>query len=190
MIRSFDLGIDGRKSLTLTQTRQISQWRERPTDDSATATIRAEARRLAVSVLTATDQLKANHSALSRHVEELVPGLQNTLGVGPVTGAIILTAYSHPGRIRSEAAFANLAGVAPLQASSGNTIRHRLSRRGDRQLNRAIDVIARTRMTCDPETRAYIDRKTRQGRTPREIRRSLKRYIARQLFRQLGAAMA
>ncbi|MDI9915432.1 IS110 family transposase [Rhodococcus sp. IEGM 1379] len=189
LLRSFDLGIDSRKALTITTTRQINQWRPRPTDDDATATIRGEARRLADSALSAMEQLKANEAALTHHVELLAPGLQNTLGVGPVTGAIILTAYSHPGRIRSEAAFANMAGVAPLEASSGNTIRHRLSRRGDRQLNRAIDVIARTRMTCDLSTRAYIERRTKEGRTPREIRRSLKRYIARQLFRQLGAIM-
>ncbi len=175
MIRSFDLAIDGRKALTVTQTRQISQWRERPTDDGATATIRAEARRLALSVLTTMDQLKANHSALTKHVEGLARTAANPRSWTSHRGDhrdCLLSSWKDP----SEAAFANLAGVAPLQASSGNTVRHRLSRRGDRQLNRAIDVIARTRMTCDPETRAYIDRKTRQGRTSRKSGEALALY--------------
>ena len=111
-------------------------------------------------------------------------------GVGPVTAAILLTAYSHEGRVRSEAAFANLAGAAPLPASSGNTIRHRLNRRGDRQLNGALDVIARVRISCDSITRDYVTRRTAEGKTSREIRRSLKRYLARSLFRQLNTLMA
>lgn len=98
--------------------------------------------------------------------------------------------WSHHGRIRTEAAFASLAGAAPLPASSGNTVRHRLSRNGDRQLNRALDIIARVRMSDDPATRAYVERRTAEGRTRREIRRCLKRYTARQLFRQLQALTA
>ena len=106
-----------------------------------------------------------------------------------VTAAIAYAAWSHPGRIRSEAAFASLAGVNPIPASSGNTVRHLINRGGDRRLNRALHMAVVTRMRMDPETRAYVDKRTAQGRTPREIRRSLKRYLARQIYRQLNATI-
>ncbi|MGN7797730.1 transposase [Leifsonia sp. 22587] len=83
-----------------------------------------------------------------------------------------------------------MAGASPLEASSGNTTRHRLHRRGHRQLNRALDVIARVRLSCDPPTRAYLARRLAEGKSKREIRRSLKRYIGRQLFRHLSTVMA
>ena len=98
---------------------------------------------------------------------------------------MVLCAWSHPGRCRNEAAFANLAGVAPIPASSGLTTRHRLNRHGDRQLNRAIHTIALTRLRWDPTTRAYLDRRRAEGKTDREIKRCLKRYIARELYRRL-----
>jgi transposase len=117
---------------------------------------RREARRLAVTVQELTELLKDNHRQLHRLTERLAPGLQNLPGLGPVTAAIIVCAYSHRGRVRSEAAFATLGGVAPLPASSGNTNRGRLSRSGDRQLNRAFDIVVRSRMSYDPATRAYM----------------------------------
>jgi transposase len=92
----------------------------------------------------------------SQLTEQLAPGLQDVPGLGPVTAAIIVCAYSHRGRVRSEAAIAALGGIAPLPASSGNTSRHRLSRSGDRQLNRALDIAIRSRMGYDPATRAYV----------------------------------
>lgn len=190
LLRSFDLGIDARKPLTEIQVTTIAGWRHRPSDDKAHTTIRAEARRLAASVLTLTRQLEENHAALSGHVHQLAPGLQDLVGVGAVTGAILVAAYSHKDRVRNEAAFAALAGAAPLPAPRGNTTRHRLNRHGDRQLNRALDVIARVRISCDPTTRDYVARRTLEGKSGREIRRSLKRYLARHLFRQLGAIMS
>ncbi|KQR52831.1 transposase [Leifsonia sp. Leaf336] len=189
LLRSFDLGLDVRKPLTDTQVKEVAGWRQRTTDDAATSTIRQEARRLAVSVQALTAQLAENQTALAGHVQELAPGLQQLLGVGAVTGAILVTAYSHQGRVRSEAAFAALAGASPLEASSGNTTRHRLNRHGDRQLNRALDVIARVRLSCDPSTRDYLARRLSEGKSKREIRRSLKRYIARQMFRHLNEVM-
>ena len=117
-----------------------------------------------------------------------VTGLLDQPGIGPVTAAIAYAAWSHPGRIRSEAAFASLAGTNPIPASSGNTVRHRINRGGDRRLNRALHMAVVTRMRMDPETRAYVDKRTTEGRTTREIRRSLKRYVARQIYRQLNAA--
>lgn len=190
LLRSFDLGIDVRKPLTDIQVKEVAGWRQRANDDAVTATIRQEARRLAVSVRALSAHLVENQAALTGHVHELAPGLQQLLGVGAVTGAILVTAYSHQGRVRSEAAFAALAGASPLEASSGNTTRHRLNRHGDRQLNRALDVIARVRLSCDLPTREYLARRLAEGKSKREIRRSLKRYIARQLFRHLSTVMA
>ena len=89
--------------------------------------------------------------------------------------------FSHPGRCRNDAAFAKLAGTSPLEASSGQTTRHRLNRGGDRALNKALHTIARTRMRTDAPTRAYVLRRRAKGKSDREIRRCLKRYIARQL---------
>lgn len=190
LARTMDLGIDARKAITDQQLRTIAAWRERPTDGISTKVARSEAKRLATAVLQHTSALETNRADLAQLVDQIAPGLQNLRGLGPVTGAIILTAYSHLGRIHSEAAFAALAGVNPIPASSGNTTRHRLNRHGDRQLNQALDIIARTRMASDSDTRAYIDRRTREGKTRREIRRCLKRIIARQIYRKLTTLMA
>ncbi|SFN18601.1 Transposase IS116/IS110/IS902 family protein, partial [Pseudonocardia ammonioxydans] len=89
---------------------------------------------------------------------------------------------------RDEAAFAMLAGAAPIPASSGRTVRYRLNRSGDRQLNRALHSIVLSRQRYDQATRDYTQRRHTEGKTDREIRRCLKRYTARQLFRQLEAS--
>ncbi len=187
LVRIIGLGIDARRPLSDKLIAQIAAWRAHPSDDVEEATARAEATRLAASVLTLSAQLEDNMAALHRHTDELAPGLTDTPGIGPVTAAVFLTAYSHRGRVRSEAAFAALAGAAPIPASSGNTIRYRLSRHGDRQLNSALEIVARARLAFDPDTRAYHQRRVAEGKTPREIRRMLKRYIARQIYRRLTA---
>ncbi len=133
--------------------------------------------------------LKANRAELHAIVNDLAPGLTQRPGVGPVTAAQAIVSFSHPGRCRHDAAFAKLAGTSPLQASSGQTTRHRINRGGDRALNKAIHVIANTRMRSCPTTRAYVARRSAEGKSSREIRRCLKRYIARQLYRGLTAAM-
>jgi len=96
---------------------------------------------------------------------------------------------SEPGRkgLLDVAAFAMLGGSAPIPASSGQTVRYRLNRGGDRQLNCALHTIALTRLQHDPATRAYGARRAAEGKTPREIKRCLKRYLARRLFRILEA---
>lgn len=185
LVRTIDVGVDARKPLTDAQLRAIGAWRTRSSDDVEIATARAEAQRLARSVLNANDQLVENFKLLSTHVRELAPHLLDKPGIGPVSAARFLTAWSHAGRVHSEAAFAALAGASPLPASSGNTSRHRLNRGGDRHLNSALDVVARSRMQHDPQTRAYVERRTTEGKTIREIRRILKRYIARQIYRSL-----
>jgi len=113
------------------------------------------------------------------------PDLLELTGVGPIVAATVLTSWSHSGRCRDAAAFAMLAGAAPIPASSGKTVRHRLNRSGDRQLNRALHTITLSRLRYDQRTRDYADRRRAQGKTDREIKRCLKRYIARELYRRL-----
>jgi len=117
------------------------------------------------------------------------PALLAEPGVGPIVAAQLLISWSHPGRVRSEAAFATLAGAAPLEASSGQHTRHRLNRSGDRNLNRALHTVAVTLMRCDPETRGYEAIRAARGKSHRDIRRSLKRALARRLYRRIEAAV-
>jgi transposase len=122
-------------------------------------------------------------------VEDLAPGLVAAEpGLGVLSAAQILLSWSHAGRIRSEAAFAMLSGTAPVPVSSGRTDRHRLNRLGDRQLNRALHVVAVNRMRHHPPTLAYVERRRAEGKTDKEIRRCIKRYLARHLYRVLASA--
>lgn len=134
-------------------------------------------------------QLASEERELAREIEQLTRSLAPQLlaepGIGALSAAQIVLSWSHPGRIHSEAAFARLAGSAPIPASSGQTIRHRLDRSGDRQLNRALHQIVVTRRRMHPPTIAYIERRTREGKTRREATRCLKRYLARNLYRLL-----
>ena len=188
LVRTVDLGLDARKPLTPKQILEVSHWRAR-TEEIAVATARAEATRLAKRAGDLTAELSANATTMAALVRQSPAAvLLEKPGIGPVTAAIALTAWSHPGRIRSEAAFACLAGVNPIPASSGNTVRHRLNRGGDRRLNRALHIATITRMTHDPDTRAYAEKRRAEGRTNKEIRRCLKRYLARQIYRALNAA--
>ena len=123
-------------------------------------------------------------------VEDLVPGLVTAEpGLGALTAAQVLLSFSHAGRIHSQAAFAMLSGTAPVPVSSGRTGRHRLNRLGDRQLNRALQVIAVSRMRSHLPTRAHADRRRAEGKTDREIRRCIKRYLARHLYRTLTSQL-
>lgn len=185
LARRYDLSIDARRPFTLTQTRQIARWRPRPGDDIATSTARAEAVRLAGHVIVLHDQLSENHTRLRELTTQVAPPLLAEPGIGPVTAATIYAAWSHPGRIHSEAAFARLAGVAPKPASSGDHTRHRLDRGGNRRLNAALHRVIITRWRNHPETIAYRDRRRAEGRTDRDIRRALKRIIARHIYRLL-----
>jgi transposase len=176
---------------TLTETRLSALARRRlPVDSTRAHAIRhREIRRLAVALRANARELKANRTQLQELVEEMAPGFLQRPGVGPVSAAQVIVSYSHPGRVRSDAAFAALAGTSPLEASSGQRTRHRLNRGGDRALNRAIHTIALTRMRSCARTRDYIARRTTEGKTSREIRRSLKRYITRELYRTLNTIM-
>ncbi len=136
--------------------------------------------------LTLIEEAKGYDKQIRDLVRQWRPDLLNQVGVGPIVAATVLCAWSHPGRIHSEAAFAMLAGAAPIPANSGQVAhRYRLNPYGDRRLNAALHTIALTRKRCHAPTQAYYERRTAQGKSPREIRRCLKRYIARDLYRLL-----
>ena len=187
LLRTVDLGIDARTSLTAAQLSTIAGWRERE-ENLARRTCRAEAVRLARRVKTLSVDLTTNRAGITALVADAAPELLALPGVGAVVAAAVLVAWSHPGRLRSEAAMASLAGTCPIPASSGNTVRHRLNRGGDRRLNRALTTTVIVRMRIDPATRAYVARRRTEGRTTKEIMRALKRYLTRQLYRCLAAA--
>lgn len=187
LLRSHDLGIDARHRTSATTVRLIASWRTRKHDTVVQTIARAEAIRLASHILVLQTELATNERSLHDIVEQTAPSLLDLFGVGPVNAAIVLTAWSHPGRIRTEASFAKLSGVCPLQVASGRSNEHRLNRTGDRQLNRALHSIAKTRMQFDPTTRDYVARRSAHAMTRPRIRRCLKRYIARELFRHLAA---
>ena len=134
-------------------------------------------------------QLTAEERELAREIEaltrKLAPQLLDQPGVGPHSAAQLVLSWSHRGRIESEAAFARLAGAAPIPASSGKTVRYRLDRSGDRKLNRALHMILVTRKRSHPATIAYIERRVQEGKTRREANRCLTRYLARSLYRLL-----
>lgn len=131
-------------------------------------------------------EIAAHYSRLDDQTTLKAPHLRDEFGVGPTSAAAILIAWSHPGRIRNEAAFAALAGTNPIPIDSGrNQNQHRLNRSGDRQLNRALYTIALNRERHDPRTQDFIARKHAEGRTTRHARRCLKRTLARRFYRLL-----
>jgi transposase len=147
-------------------------------------------RRCARRVEAANKEAAALEREIGALVNELTPALLRQRGVGPISAAAITVSWSHRGRFRSEAAFARLAGVAPIPASSGKKIRYRLDRGGDRRLNRALHTIAVQRSRTDTQTIASITRRQSEGKSLREALRCLKRYLARSLFRTLEATSA
>jgi transposase len=166
---------------TCARPRQHSDWD--PEIAATAASLRALARR---SQLLNTE-IAEHTRAITTLVRAWRPDLLSRTGVGPIVAAIVLCAWSHPGRCPSDGAFAMLGGAAPIPASSGQTVRVRLNRSGDRQLNQALHLVVLTRLRYDPATRAYAQRRRAEGKTNREIRRCLVRYVARQLYRLLEA---
>jgi len=166
----------------LDRCRRLRQTRMASADELAT---RLVLRSLALRIAAATSEAEQLERELLGHVRALAPALLDEAGVGPVVAAQLIVSWSHPDRLRSEACFARLAGVAPVPASSGQTQRHRLSRGGDRQLNRALHTIVLHRRQHDPATRDYIARRIAEGKSRRDATRLLKRYLARHLYRLL-----
>jgi transposase len=151
--------------------------------DTPTAATKLALRAAARRWQALNDEAAALEAHLAALTTAAAPELTAQHGVGAVTAAqLLVTAGDNPDRMHSEAAYANLCGTSPLEISSGKSSRHRLNRGGDRQANAALHTIAITRLKSDPRTRAYAKKRTTEGKTRRDITRSLKRYIARELF--------
>jgi transposase len=157
--------------------------------ESPLAATKLALRSLAVRYRQLTAEVRTLDAQLDRLVGEAAPALLAVKGLGPDTaGALLVAAGDNPERLRSEAALARLCGVAPLPASSGRTSRHRLSRGGDRDANRALYLLALGRMSWDLRTRAYVARRTADGLSKPEIIRCLKRYLAREFYHLLAGS--
>ncbi|GAA1930915.1 hypothetical protein GCM10009753_75930 [Streptantibioticus ferralitis] len=136
-----------------------------------------------------TEQIQDVEGRLARLVERHAPQLLTVVGIGPDTAVtLLITMGDNPERLRSEGSFAALCGVSPVERSSGSRQYRRLNRGGDRQANAALHRIVQTRVRFDRRTQDYYERRIKEGKTPREIVRCLKRYAAREvlhLVRQL-----
>jgi transposase len=173
-----------RHQSTPRQTAACAVLRTHPQHTPTERVLRQTLRSLAQQIRLLDKEIRANQRQLHDLVAAVMPALLAEPGVGPVCAAQLLIAWSHPGRCRSEAAFAALAGVSPLQASSGRVTRHRLNRFGDRHLNRALHTIVNWRMIHGHQsTQQYLARRRAEQKSDAEIRRCLKRYAARHLFR-------
>ncbi len=165
----------------LKRAKTAAKWRPGPGHDPATVTRRA-IRILARRWLDLTEEINTHNKDLDVMVQIAAPNLIAEQGVSrDVAAKLLIAAGDNAERIRTEAGFAALCGVNPVKASSGKTSRHRLNRYGDRQANNALWIIAMVRLSRDPETRAYRDRRKTEGLSHREIVRCLKRYLARRL---------
>lgn len=180
-LREQFIDITGRMTLI----RRLAALRPGPMT-STTASAKAVLRALAHRWLLLDTEIRQHDEALELLVRRRAPTLMAAPGISTGTIAQMLVVLGdNPERIRSEAAFAKLCGVCPIPASSGKTIRHRLNRGGNRQANAALYRVAIVRMRSHPPTLDYVQRRSAEGKTIREIRRCLKRYIAREIFQHL-----
>jgi transposase len=133
-----------------------------------------------------SEEIEELEAHLDRLVGQVAPELVSLLGIGTDSAAtLLIVAGDNPQRLGSEASFARLCGVSPIEASSGKVVRHRLNRGGNREANRALYMICLARMRRDPRTQEYVARRTQEGKSKREIIRCLKRYVAREVYRVL-----
>jgi transposase len=166
---------------------QAAALRPRPERDAVSYATKLAMRSLGQRVLGIDEEIARLEVVLGELVTATAPGLLGLYGVGVDTAAILcVAAGDNPQRVRSEAAWAHLCGVAPLEATSGKvTRRHRLNRGGNRQANHALWRIVFTRLGSDARTRTYVARRLDEGRSRPEIIRILKRYVARETYRHL-----
>ena len=170
----------------ITLANKAAVLRPREGNDPVRYTTQVTIRTLGQRVKYLREEVKRLNRLLRPLIRETAPGLLEVFGVGFDTAAkLLVAAGDNPERIRTEAAFAHLCGVAPIPASSGKTARHRLNRGGNRQANSALFHIVLTRMKHDQATRDYIARRLAEGKTMGEIARILKRYTAREVFKHL-----
>jgi len=183
-----DLRIRFARHTTAALVAGIASLRPRPGDVPGYAT-RVAVRELGRRAVFLDGQLERLDELIAPLVTARAPGLLALYGIGPHTAALLLIAAGdHPGRLRSEAAWAHLCAAAPIPASSGKVTRHRLNPGGDRQANHALWRIVFTRLGSHPATRAYAERRTAEGKSKAEIIRCLKRYVAREVYRHLRPA--
>jgi len=162
----------------------------RSDDDIVRFTTLSTLRELGRRALFLREQKKRLDADMKPLIDDIAPGLIAVFGVGyHVAATLLIAAGDNPHRIRSEAAWAHLCGVAPIPASSGKVQRHRLNRGGNRQANSALHKIMVTRMAYDDRTRAYMTKRTKDGKTLGETSRMLKRYIAREVYHHLPTTM-
>ena len=159
-----------------------ARWHRKPACNALAAT-RQAMRSLARRYRDLNSEITELDHEILRLTQQAAPRLLAQHGVGPETAArLLIVAGDNPNRLRSDAALAALCGASPIEASSGQTVRHRLNRGGDRQGNNALWTIANTRMIHHPETRAYVAKRTADGKTTKEIRRLIMRALARRLY--------
>jgi transposase len=175
------------KGLTITAlVAEGVRLRPASSSDPVTAATKASISSLARRVQALDAEIARLDQLLCPLVTATAPDLLGLVGVGPdVAAALLVAAGDNPQRLHSEAAWAHLCGVAPLPASSGKVTRHRLDRGGDRQANSALWRIVICRLSCDPDTKIYMERRLKEGRSKTEIIRILKRYVAREVYRHL-----
>jgi len=178
------------KDLSITElVAQTAAMRPRFSGDRVVYATKVALAALGRRVLCLEDELVGIDELLGDLVRACAPEMLELFGVGIDTAATLLvTAGDNPERLRSEATWAHLCGVAPIEASSGKVTRHRLDRGGDRNANQALWRIVMTRLSFDPRTREYMERRTKEGRSKREVIRILKRYVAREIFKSLPRA--
>ena len=168
---------------------ETAAMRPRSSGDPGRLCHQGVARRPRTSGALSRTSSSASTSSSAKLVTACAPEMLELFGVGiDTTATLLVTAGDNPERLRSEATWAHLCGVAPIEASSGKVTRHRLDRGGDRNANQALWRIVMTRLSCDPRTREYMERRTKEGRSKREVIRILKRYVAREVFKYLPRA--
>ncbi|HKI41308.1 MAG TPA: IS110 family transposase [Mycobacterium sp.] len=169
--------------------REAAALRPRAGGDIVAYATKVSVQTLARRVLALDEEIVRIDELLADLVERTAPSLLALYGVGVDSAATLLAAAGdNPERLRSEATWAHLCGVSPIEASSGKVVRHRLNRGGDRQANAALWRIVMVRMNSHPPTRAYVERRSKEGRSKLEIMRMLKRYVAREVYRHLPRA--
>lgn len=168
--------------------RTCAQFTDARSREEAGAESVVEATRITLGLLAhrigqLSEEVRDVEARLTRLVERHAPQLLDVVGIGPDTaGTLLITVGDNPERLDSEASFAALCGVSPVERSSGRRQFRRLNRGGDRQANAALHRIVFTRLRVDPRTQDYYERRIKEGKTRREIVRCLKRYAAREVF--------
>jgi transposase len=171
---------------TIMLAREAAALRPRASSDPVVYATKLSVHTLGRRVLALEEEAVRIDELLAVLVTQTAPSLLELRGVGVDTAASLLVAAGdNPERLRSEAAWAHLCGVSPIEASSGKVARHRLNRGGDRQANQALWRIVMVRIVHDPRTRSYLERRTKEGLSKREVIRVLKRYVAREVYRHL-----